>query len=76
VRMVVDEEWRLMRDGGDSLRASLVLDGVFAALQAVEPKTRAATGFYDDCGSSTTPWTPAAIGSKRPAAGFPSRWQR
>ena len=37
-----------MREGGDSLRASRALDGVFAALQAVEPKTPAATGFYDD----------------------------
>ena len=48
VRTVVDEEWELMRDGGDSLRASRALDGVFAALQAVEPRTPAATGFYDD----------------------------
>ena len=37
-----------MREGGDSLGASRALDGVFAALQAVEPKTPAATGFYDD----------------------------
>ena len=48
VRTVVDEEWALMREGGDSLQASRALDGVFAALQAVEPKTPAATGFYDD----------------------------
>jgi hypothetical protein len=48
VRTVVDEEWGLMRGGRDSLRASRALDGVFAALQAVEPKTPAATGFYDD----------------------------
>ena len=48
VRTVVDEEWELMREGRDSLRASRALDGVFAALQAVEPKTPAATGFYDD----------------------------
>ena len=37
-----------MREGGDSLRASRALDGVFAALQAVEPTTPAATGFDDD----------------------------
>jgi hypothetical protein len=55
VHTVVDEEWAQMREGRDSLQASRALDGVFAALQAVEP---------------TTP-----IGSKRPAAGFPSSWQ-
>ena len=43
VRTVVDEEWGLMREGRDSLRASRALDGVFAALQAVEPKTPAAS---------------------------------
>ena len=40
VRTVVDEEWGLKRDGRDSLRASRALDGVFAALQAVEPRHR------------------------------------
>ena len=48
VRAVVDEEWELMREGSDSVRASRALDGVFGALQAVEPRTPAATGFYDD----------------------------
>ena len=48
VRTVVDDEWELMREGGDSLQASRALDAVFAALQSVEPTTPAATGFYDD----------------------------
>jgi hypothetical protein len=48
VRTVVDEEWELMREGGDSASASRALDGVFAALLAVQPTTPAATGFYDD----------------------------
>ena len=48
VRTVVDEEWELICEGRDSLQASRAPDGVFAALQAVEPRTPAATGFYDD----------------------------
>ena len=50
VRTVVDTEWGLMRDVAATVfRASRALDGVFAALQAVEPKTPAATP-----GSTTT----------------------
>src|SRR4051794_39339847 len=45
---VVDHEWDRMRDGNGSPRAARAMDGVFTALQAVEPKTAAATGFYDD----------------------------
>ena len=48
VRAVVDEEWELMREGSDSPRASRALDGIYEALQAVEPTTPAATAFHDD----------------------------
>ena len=44
VRTVVDEEWELMREGGDSLRASRALDGVFAALQTVSRRRRQRPG--------------------------------
>jgi hypothetical protein len=47
-RAVVDDEWAQMQDGRDSLQASRELDRLFAALQAVEPRSPAATGFYDD----------------------------
>jgi Protein of unknown function (DUF4239) len=49
-RAVVEQEWPRMRDGSDSPRASSALDGVFAALQMVEPRSPGATGF------STTPY--------------------
>lgn len=48
VRAVVDDEWSQMHEGDRSARAASALDGVFEALQAVEPRTPAATGFYDD----------------------------
>jgi hypothetical protein len=47
-RAVVEEEWELMRDGSNSPRATRALDGVFAALQNVEPRSPDATGFFDD----------------------------
>jgi Protein of unknown function (DUF4239) len=76
VRTVVDEEWGQMREGRDSLQASRALDGVFAALQAVEPTTPAATGFYDDSVRQLND----ALDARRDrleasAAGFPSSWQ-
>ena len=37
VRIVVDEEWSRMQDGDDSARAWAAVDGVYRALQAVEP---------------------------------------
>jgi hypothetical protein len=48
VRAVVDEEWERMHDGSDSPRSLSALDGVFAALQSVEPRSPGATGFFDD----------------------------
>ena len=48
VRAVVDEEWERMRDGSNSPRATRALDGVFAALQNVEPRSPDARGFFDD----------------------------
>jgi hypothetical protein len=48
VRAVVEDEWPRMHDGEDSRRASDALDGVFGALQTVEPRSPGATGFYDD----------------------------
>ena len=48
VRAVVDDEWAQMHDGNDSLQAATALDGVFTALQTVEPRSPGATGFFDD----------------------------
>ena len=48
VRIVVDEEWPRMRDGHDSARAWDAMNGVFAALQSVEPRSPAAVAFYED----------------------------
>jgi len=48
VRIVVDEEWSRMQDGDDSARAWAAVDGVYRALQAVEPDSARAEAFYDD----------------------------
>jgi hypothetical protein len=47
-RAVVYDEWPQMHDGNDSARAASALDGIFASMQLVEPKSAGATGFYDD----------------------------
>ena len=48
VNSVVEEEWPLMRDGKDSAETANALDGVFVAMQTVEPESAGATGFFDD----------------------------
>lgn len=48
VQSVVDEEWALMRDGSDSAQTASALDGVFDAMQTVEPISPGLTGFFDD----------------------------
>jgi hypothetical protein len=48
VRIVVDEEWPRMQEGEDSARAWAAVDGVYRALQAVEPTSARARAFYDD----------------------------
>ena len=48
VRIVVDEEWPRMQDGDESARAWAAVDGVFTALQAVEPDSARTEAFYDD----------------------------
>jgi hypothetical protein len=48
VRAVVDDEWPRMRDGRDSDRAWAAVDGVYRAIQSVEPGSARATSFYDD----------------------------
>ena len=47
-RAVVDDEWPRMRDGGDSALAWREMDGIFDALQRVEPRSRRETVFYED----------------------------
>ena len=47
-RAVVDEEWPRMRDGGDSSLAWREMDGIFDALQRVEPRSRREIVFYED----------------------------
>ena len=48
VRTVVDEEWPRMREGDNSSQVSVAVDGIFAALQGVEPRSPSAAAFYDD----------------------------
>lgn len=48
VRTVVGEEWPRMREGNDSAQAWADVDGIFATLQRVEPKSPSAVAFYDD----------------------------
>ena len=48
VRIVVDEEWPRMQDGGASERAWAAVDDVYAALQAVEPRSARTAAFFDD----------------------------
>jgi len=48
VRVVVEEEWPLLRSGKSSPRASEALNGLFVAMQDVHPRTPAAYTFYED----------------------------
>ncbi len=41
-------EWPELREGRDSARASVDVNGIYAALQAARPSTPQATAFYDD----------------------------
>ncbi len=48
VRAVVNDEWPRMHEGKNSARASAAVDGMYAALQGVDPKGSRAVAFYDD----------------------------
>jgi hypothetical protein len=48
VRAVVDDEWRRMHDGNDSRRASAAVDGMYTAIQGLNPRSPRAVSFYDD----------------------------
>jgi hypothetical protein len=48
VRAVVDDEWPRMHEGKDSARASTAVDGMYTAIQGVNPTTSRAVAFYDD----------------------------
>ena len=48
VRAVVDDEWPLLREGHDSLRAQNDVNGVYVAMEAARPTTPQATAFYND----------------------------
>ena len=48
VRAVVDDEWPRMHEGKDSARASAAVDGMYTAIQGVNPTSPEAVSFYDD----------------------------
>ena len=48
VRIVVDEEWPRMRQGKDSSQALAAVQAMYTTLQNVQPRSPAATAFYDD----------------------------
>ena len=48
VRAVVDDEWPRMHEGKDSARASAAVDGMYSAIQGVDPSSPRAVAFYDD----------------------------
>ena len=48
VRVVVDREWPLMRDGAESPAAWDAIDRVFSAMQAYTPVSASQVAFYDD----------------------------
>ncbi len=48
VRAVVTDEWPRMHEGRDSVRATEAVDGMYAAIQKVDPKSPRAVAFYDD----------------------------
>ena len=48
VRAVVDDEWPRTHDGKDSRRAQLAVDGMYRAIQAIDPGSPKEAAFYDD----------------------------
>ena len=46
VHSVVEDEWPLLREGDDSSETASALDGVFDAMQTVEPESAGATGYF------------------------------
>ena len=48
VRAVVDDEWPRMHEGRESTRASAAVDGMYTAVQEVNPRSPKAVAFYDD----------------------------
>jgi uncharacterized protein DUF4239 len=48
VRAVVDDEWPRMHQGKASARAAAAVDGMYAALRRVDPKSSTRVAFYDD----------------------------
>ena len=48
VRAVVEDEWPQMHEGNDSARASAAVDGIYRAIQGVDPHGPRAVAFYDD----------------------------
>jgi uncharacterized protein DUF4239 len=48
VRVVVDDEWPRMHAGTYSPRAAAAVDGIYAAIQGVEPKGPREVAFYND----------------------------
>jgi len=48
VRIVVDDEWPLMREGKESPAAWQAMDGIFASMQGYEPASASQVAFYDD----------------------------
>ena len=48
VRVVVEREWPLMREGKESPAAWDAIDRVFSAMQAYTPVSTAQVAFYDD----------------------------
>lgn len=47
-RIVVDDEWPLMRKGEESTAAWIRLDGVFTAMQSYKPVSTSEVAFYED----------------------------
>ncbi len=48
VRAVVDDEWPRMHQGKDSARAAAAVDGMYTAIQGIDPRSSRAMVFYDD----------------------------
>ena len=48
VRAVVDDEWPRMHEGKDSARASAAVEGMYTAIQGLNPTSPRTVSFYDD----------------------------
>jgi hypothetical protein len=48
VRAVVTDEWPQMHEGKHSVRAALAVNGMYKAIQTVDPKSSREVAFYDD----------------------------